>query len=706
MNKGERGMMMKKFFLFLLIIFSFILTGCNDNENKDNEDNPDEITQSVSFNNDLVSLEVDDHWEIVVTLEGCEKEAIEFSLSKENVVEIVEDEIVAIKDGNVTLTATITGSDISDSIEIEVSLKPKENPNLHLDKTDVYINEQFTIEISNYENNSDFNWTSTNPEIITIDENGKITPLSEGTAIITASLKEDETKISSITLTCIGIETGEDPNIEIEKTKIEINERIPINISNYSNNDDFLWELTDPTIISISEDYIVTPLKEGIVTLFVYKKTNEEITAAISITIYKIPTEIPEITTINSVIEVGKKTRIDIANYRDKNDFKWEVSDETIISLNSAYSALGLKPGNVTITITHKDFPELTNSFVLKVIPIQPILGATSDLIKIGSQTLLTILNKDEIGVNNDDFEWSVSNSEIFTIDENYTVTALNEGTATVSIVAKDILDLSASFDITVVSGSNGNDLILYTDDFDATVQAGEFYQVYIDGVDDNSLYNWQSMDTSIITVNENGRVIAVKAGRAQLVAYSKDDPNIKGSIYITVVGEPNVDYIGRLLKIALEQEGYREGPNNSTKYASWYGLPNEAWCAMFVTWCAFEAGIGNDIIPRYAGVSAGKFWFETKGLFKVKEDYIPKPGDLIFFLSNGASHTGIVTRFDGERVYTIEGNTSNMVAQRSYLLNHYTITGYGTPEYPPFDGESTEVDTGNATDGSNETTE
>ena len=54
----------------------------------------------------------------------------------------------------------------------------------------------------------------------------------------------------------------------------------------------------------------------------------------------------------------------------------------------------------------------------------------------------------------------------------------------------------------------------------------------------------------------------------------------------------------------------------------------------------------------------------------------------MIVFSSAGAGHIGIVVRSDETTVYTIEGNTSNMVAQRQYPLDHETITGYVVPNY------------------------
>ena len=68
--------------------------------------------------------------------------------------------------------------------------------------------------------------------------------------------------------------------------------------------------------------------------------------------------------------------------------------------------------------------------------------------------------------------------------------------------------------------------------------------------------------------------------------------------------------------------------------------------------------------------------------------NYKPITGDIVFFLSSGMSHTGIVIYSDDLYVYTIEGNTSDQVAIKRWSLNDARITGYAHPEYPPYSSE------------------
>lgn len=136
------------------------------------------------------------------------------------------------------------------------------------------------------------------------------------------------------------------------------------------------------------------------------------------------------------------------------------------------------------------------------------------------------------------------------------------------------------------------------------------------------------------------------------------------------------------IVKIALKEEGYKEGKNNNTKYGIWFGENYEPWCAMFVTWSADSAGIPESVIPRTSDVIDFLTWSKAKGVFKEKGSYIPEAGDIFINKSNGASHTGIVVSSDKTYFYTIEGNYKNKVAKVKRSLKDPELTGFFTPNY------------------------
>lgn len=134
------------------------------------------------------------------------------------------------------------------------------------------------------------------------------------------------------------------------------------------------------------------------------------------------------------------------------------------------------------------------------------------------------------------------------------------------------------------------------------------------------------------------------------------------------------------IIDIAIAELGYAEQGNNQTKYGAWMGMNGAAWCHMFVSWCACQAG-ESAAVPKTASTSSGMQWFKNKGLFKNKEHYTPKRGDVVYF-KTGRSHVGLVEYVSGNTLHTVEGNSSNRVARRTYSLSEKTITGYGVPRY------------------------
>ncbi|MPN28254.1 hypothetical protein SDC9_175695 [bioreactor metagenome] len=79
------------------------------------------------------------------------------------------------------------------------------------------------------------------------------------------------------------------------------------------------------------------------------------------------------------------------------------------------------------------------------------------------------------------------------------------------------------------------------------------------------------------------------------------------------------------IVNVAQREIGYKEGYNKWTKYGEWYGLQNVSWCAMFVSWCANQAGISEDVIIKHASCGVGVNWFKKQGRWGDRSNYIPQ---------------------------------------------------------------------------------
>lgn len=133
---------------------------------------------------------------------------------------------------------------------------------------------------------------------------------------------------------------------------------------------------------------------------------------------------------------------------------------------------------------------------------------------------------------------------------------------------------------------------------------------------------------------------------------------------------------------------------NGWQKYCYWWGFDHrEDWCAIFMSWCADQAGLLQaGLFPRYAVVGAGAQWFIDHNQWQYAPkwggNYIPQAGDIVFITwysdprIGGLDHTGIVESVDivNNIVYTIEGNSGDLVRRQHYNLNTEDyIVGFGT---------------------------
>ena len=144
-----------------------------------------------------------------------------------------------------------------------------------------------------------------------------------------------------------------------------------------------------------------------------------------------------------------------------------------------------------------------------------------------------------------------------------------------------------------------------------------------------------------------------------------------------------------KIIDIALSQEGTKEQRLNDILYNTWYYGRNVyggsfPYCAVFISWCANQAGLSTDIIPKTASVASLHRFFLDQNRFKPKGDYIPSPGDIMIQRSSSASHTGIVISGDTTGVDVIEGNAGEGIVVSRYNYDDATLTGFGTPNYPP----------------------
>jgi len=145
------------------------------------------------------------------------------------------------------------------------------------------------------------------------------------------------------------------------------------------------------------------------------------------------------------------------------------------------------------------------------------------------------------------------------------------------------------------------------------------------------------------------------------------------------------------IIKRAIAEVGTKEFPANSNDviYNTWfYGhrVHGSAypWCCAFVAWL-FRTN--QALFPRTASCANALEFYEAKS--RIVTD--PQPGDLVFFHFNTnarrTNHIGVVIGVRGDKLITIEGNTSinsddNGGAVMKRERNRRHVVAFARPEY------------------------
>jgi hypothetical protein len=137
-----------------------------------------------------------------------------------------------------------------------------------------------------------------------------------------------------------------------------------------------------------------------------------------------------------------------------------------------------------------------------------------------------------------------------------------------------------------------------------------------------------------------------------------------------------------RALAAAQAEVGQAEQPpgsNDSPRIAEYRqataGSGVGPWCAYFVSWAAQQAGapIGEQGQGMGATIAVEE-WGKRTGR-SLPPGSVPQPGDLIVW---GSRHIGIVESVDASgNIHTIEGNSSDSVARRTYGPDGGGATSY-----------------------------
>ncbi len=211
--------MKKKVILSVVSLFSLLgIAGCNQTATSSASDSVSSSTPVSSSAVTLSKLAISNKSDLTsffYTSDSNRSLSIDVDADK-NVSQLIADGVIKITSSNTSAvnvlgvyvvpvgvgasTITVTGGGLSDTVDVYVG-----NPTTIVpEDTEVGVGNTLAVSISSEKNSktlTDYNWSSSNTAIATVDANGVITGVANGSVTITCKLKSNEKEGASVTLT-------------------------------------------------------------------------------------------------------------------------------------------------------------------------------------------------------------------------------------------------------------------------------------------------------------------------------------------------------------------------------------------------------------------------------------------------------------------------------------------------------------------------
>lgn len=535
---------------------------------------------SISFSKALVNMNVGYTVSLPVIVANpvnttVDLSGVTYSSDDESVVRVVNGELQAVGRGNAIVTATINGK----TAELVVMVKqPITTFEIVEDSIDVIVGENYTlnytIEPTDYDGK--IIWTSSDNNIATVSNTGRITAIKEGAVEITGKTSDGKIVDTVLVQTkpLVIIETG----FDINQSKIIVAQGMEVPLSwkftpANTTQVDVTWTSTNDGIASVSNKGIVTANTIGTVIV-----TGETVNGHIDFLEVEVVDKIDVdgynpafIEYIDQEIELLKGERKAV-NYSINNDASfqavlWSSSNDSIATVDDNGIVTGVNQGVTTVevqtydsTLNIQDINATTGSAI-------SLMSSRANMGSISYVTTKVISKVSSIVTDIDATELTIGESksvgyEIYPLDAtNKNVIITSDNPAIVKIEGGNIVGVGKGFTTVWVTTEDGNfkdrmtvfvkeapvepDVLAERIDLDKgnyTIVEGQKgvinYTVLPLNATDNSV-TFTVGDSSIATVDENGKISGVKAGTTTVEVISKANTNVKATAVITVEKAP-----------------------------------------------------------------------------------------------------------------------------------------------------------------------
>ena len=450
------------------------------------------LAESITLNYSNLELIEGESFQLEATISPeTALQGVTWSSDNENIVTVNDNGYVtAVAVGETVVRATtVDGSNLSTECYIDVTGIIAESITLDKSEATMVVGEtmDLILTILPVEALQEADWTSSNTAVATVDENGTVTAVAVGEAVITASTTDGSDLSASCTVTVVPPTATA---IALNKSETSLNvgdtEQLTATVSPELASQEVTWASSDETIATVDTNGLVTAVAVGEVVITATTTDGSNLSAECNVTVVLPTATAIALNKSETSLNVGDTEQLiaTVSPELASQEVTWASSDETIASVDANGLVTAVAVGEAVITATTTDGSNLSASCTVTVtentVPVTALMLAVNVPLNRPIQINVTASPAD---ATNPELSWSSADETIATVEDGK-VSGVALGRTVITVATTDGSGLSLSLAVNVVEAEPGklNDADVNNDGFVNGGDVSAVYEVILSG--------------------------------------------------------------------------------------------------------------------------------------------------------------------------------------------------------------------------------
>ena len=497
------------------------------------------IATEINIANASVDMEVNDVVPTGAALTPADAGNVAYAVSDSSVVKVKDGKIIALAEGEAVITVSFAGNDKyaaaeNKTIEVYVSLKDA-SVSVNNESLSLKVGDTFTIVATTVPEGLDVTYVPDDSGVYSVDDNGIVTALKEGTASITVKVggngvyAENSTTVS-VSVNKVPTEITVDPDsldLFVGDETVVVANLTPSDAGNVT------FTSSDDSVVIVDDRGNVIANGKGQAIITVSFAGNDKYAAAENKTItVNVRLNDASVTVDNNTLDlkVDETCAINATKHPDTIllDITYTSSDESVATVdkNGVVTAVGEGTAIITVEVGDDEIYAKNSTTVTvtvsKISTEITVANSTLDVKVLNFTFINATLTPGEAG----NLTYNSSNSSVAVIIRGIIV-PVGKGTAVITVSFAGNGKYAAAENKTIAVNVSLNDASVSVDNDTLDLFVEDTYVINATTVPAISkLMNltYTSSDESVATVDENGTVTAVGEGTAIITLTVGDD--------------------------------------------------------------------------------------------------------------------------------------------------------------------------------------